>query len=225
MRGLPAFSVSHGLSNGGKSVLFFLIWGTKVRFKTIANGTFFCPRCGGDRPYERRQAKRWFHLYYIPLFPTSTLRDQVRCGVCQTSYTVDALNRPTSGQLSSLLIDGTRGVIVHVLRTGSAESADARAAAVAEIVRAGLPAYTDRDLTADLGVVPGDLSQLLATLGAQLADTGKETLLGSAAKVALADGPLSDLERRVLVSTGASLGMTATHTAGVIAVAEQSARA
>jgi len=149
----------------------------------------------------------------------------VRCGVCQTSYNEAVLSRPTSGQLSSLLIDGARGVIVHVLRTGAAESADARAVAVAEIVRAGLPAYTDQDLSADLGVVPGDLSQLLTALGGQLADTGKEALLGSAARVALADGPLNDLERQVLVSTGASLGMTATHTAGVIAVAEQSARA
>jgi hypothetical protein len=210
---------------GGSFVFFFLIWGMKVRFKTIATGTFFCPRCGGDRPYERRLAKRWFHLYYIPLFPTSTLGEQVRCGVCQTSYTEAVLSRPTSGQLSSLLIDGARGVIVHVLRTGSAESADARAVAVGEIMRAGLPNYTDQDLTADLGVVPGDLSQLLTALGQQLADTGKEGLLGSAARVALADGPLNDLERQVLVSTGASLGMTATHTAGVIAVAEQSARA
>ena len=93
------------------------------------------------------------------------------------------------------------------------------------MVRAGLPAYTEQDLTADMGVVPGDLAQLFATLGEQLADTGKEALLGSAARVALADGPLTDLERQVLISTGASLGMTATHTAGVIALAEQAARA
>lgn len=200
--------------------MFFLIWGMKVRFRTLASGTFFCPRCGGDRGYERRQARRWFHLYYILLFPTSVLGEQIRCDACQTSYTESVLSRPTSGQLSALLIDGARGVIVHVLRTGAAESADARAVAVAEIVRAGLPAYTDQNLTADLGVVPGDLSQLLGALGSQLADTGKEGLLGAAARVALADGPLNELERQVLVSTGASLGMTATHTAGVIAVAE-----
>ena len=206
-------------------MFFFLIWGTKVRFKAIANGTFFCPRCGGDRPYERRLAKRWFHLYYIPLFPTSTVGEQIRCGVCQTSYTEAVLSRPTSGQLSSLLVDAARGVIVHVLRAGSAQSPDARSVAVGEVARAGLPAYTEQDLDADLGVVPGDLSQLLTALGGQLADTGKESLLGSAARVALADGPLSDLERQVLVSTGASLGMTATHTAGVIALAEQAARA
>lgn len=205
--------------------MFFLIWGFKVRFKVLDHGTFFCPRCGGDRPYERRQAKRWFHLYYIPIIPAATLGEQIRCGVCQTSFNESVLSRPTSSQLSALLIDAARGTIVHVLRTGSTESPAARAAAVNEVNRAGLPAYTDESLTADLGVVPGDLSQLYASLSPQLADTGKESLLGAAARVALADGPLTDLERQVLVSTGASLGMTATHTAGVISLAEQSARA
>ncbi|MBS2964315.1 hypothetical protein KGA66_14740 [Actinocrinis puniceicyclus] len=205
--------------------MFFLIWGFKVRFKVLGSGTFFCPRCGGDRPFERRQAKRWFHLYYIPLIPASVLGEQIRCGVCQTSYTQDVLNRPTSGQLSALLIDAARGTVVHVLRTGSTESPAARAAAVHEIGKVGLPGYADENLSADLDVVPGDLSQLYAALGSQLADTGKESLLGAAARVALADGPLTDLERQVLVSTGASLGMTATHTAGVISVAEQAARA
>lgn len=206
-------------------MFFFLIWGLKVRYKSLSSGLFFCPRCGGDRPYELREAKRWFHLYYIPLFPAKTLGRQVKCQTCQTSFAEDVLARPTSGQLSSLLIDAARGVIVHVLRAGSTQSPAARHAAVAEVVRSGLPAYTDADLTADLGVVPGDLSQLITALGQQLADGGKEGLLGAAARVALADGPLNDLERRVLVSTGACLGMTATHTAGVVAVAEQSAAA
>jgi hypothetical protein len=205
--------------------VFFLIWGFKVRFKVLDSGTFFCPRCGGDRPFERRQARRWFHLYYIPIIPAAILGNQVRCGVCETSFTESVLSRPTSSQLSALLIDAARGTIVHVLRTGSTESPIARAAAVHEVGRAGLPAYTDESLTADLGAVPGDLSQLYASLSPQLADTGKESLLGAAVRVALADGPLTDLERQVLVSTGASLGMTATHTAGVISLAEQAARA
>jgi hypothetical protein len=164
-------------------------------------------------------------MYYIPLFPTATLGEQIRCGVCQTSFTESVLSRPTSSQLSALLIDAARGTLVHVLRTGSTESPTARAAAVTEVGRAVLPSYTDENLSADLDVVPGDLSQLYAALSPQLADTGKESLLGAAARVALADGPLTDLERQVLVSTGASLSMTATHTAGVIALAEQAARA
>ena len=203
--------------------MFFIIYGFKVRYKTLMTGTFFCPRCGGDRPYERRMARRWFHLYYIPLIPAKELGEHIKCGSCGTNFRDSVLARPTSGQLSAILVDAVRGLAVHVLRAGSTESPASRAVAVAEVQRAGLAAYADADLTADLGVVPGDISGLLAGLGPQLAEPGKEALVNAAARIALADGPLTDLERQVVVSAGAALGMTAAHTAGVIAVAEQSA--
>lgn len=205
--------------------MFFIIWGFRTRFKTLANGNFFCPRCGGDRDYQLRSARRWFTLYYIPLFPVAAAgNEHVRCTTCSGTFAQAALNRPTSSQLSSLLLDGLRGLIVHILRTGSTDSPTAREIAVGEIGRAGLN-YSDADLTADLDVVPGDLSQLFAILGPQLADGGKESLLIAASRVALADGPLTDLERHVLTSTGSALGMTPVYMSGVIATAERSARA
>ena len=72
------------------------------------------------------------------------------------------LARPTNAQLSGQLLDGVRGLIVHVLRAG--------------------------------------------------------------ARTALADGPPTDLERSVLSSTGAELGMIAAHTQGLIAMVEQQAQ-
>jgi hypothetical protein len=205
--------------------MFFIIWAIKVRYKLLDRGTFFCPRCGGDREYEHRVGKKWFSLYYIPLFPVSgTVNEHVRCKSCQGMFTMQTLNRPTTNQLSSLLLDGVRGVLVHVLRAGSMHAPTARMAAVDEVQRAGLAGYDDASLQADLDVVPGDLSGLLTSLGGQLADQGKETLLRSAVKVALADGPMTDLERNVINGTGAALGMTQAHALGVIAMAEQSAQ-
>ena len=130
---------------------------------------------------------------------------------------------PTSTQLSGHLLDGVRGLIVHVLRAGSMLNAEARATAVHEVQGFGLPSYTDETLAADLDVVPGDLSGLMSTLGGQLADQGKENLLRAGARTALADGPFTDLERQVLQATTAELGMTQAHAQGVIAIAEQSA--
>jgi hypothetical protein len=205
--------------------MFFIIWGFKVRYKLLDRGTFFCPRCGGDREYEHRVGKKWFTLYYIPLFPASgPLNEHVRCTSCQGMFTMQTLSRPTTNQLSSLLLDGVRGVLVHVLRAGSIQSPAAREAAVGEVQLAGLPAYNDASLQADIDVVPGDISALLSSLGGQLADQGKENLLRSAVKVALADGPMTDLERNVVNGTGALLGMTQAHALGVIAMAEQSTR-
>ncbi len=205
--------------------MFFIIWAIKVRYKLLDRGTFFCPRCGGDREFEHRVGKKWFSLYYIPLFPCSgPLNEHVRCKTCQGMFTMQTLNRPTTSQLSSLLLDGVRGVLVHVLRAGSIQSPAAREAAIGEVGAAGLPGYNDASLQADIDVVPGDISALLSSLGGQLADQGKENLLRAGVKVALADGPMTDLERSVVHGTGAALGMTQAHALGVIAMAEQSAQ-
>jgi Tellurite resistance protein TerB len=205
--------------------VLFIIWGFKIRYKLLDKGVFFCPRCGGDRPYEHRMGRKWFRLYYIPLFPVGgPVNEHVRCDVCQGTFSMQALARPTSTQLSSLLLDGVRGVLVHVLRAGSTQSPAAREVAVAEVQRAGLPGYTNATLSADLDAVPGDLNPLVSNLGGQLADPGKENLVRAAVKTALADGPLTDLERSIVNGTAAALGMTQAHTQGVIAQVEQAAR-
>lgn len=205
--------------------MFFIIWGFKVRYRVLDRGTFFCPRCGGDRAFEHRVGKKWFSLYYIPMFPISgPVNEHVRCATCQGTFTMQTLNKPTTNQLSSLLLDGVRGVLVHVLRAGSVYAPAAREVAVAEVGAMGLPAYDDASLQADIDVVPGDISALLNSLGGQLADQGKEGLLRAAVHTAIADGPLTDLKRNVINSTGAALGMTQAHALGVIAMAEQNAR-
>ncbi|HET9171012.1 MAG TPA: hypothetical protein VFN97_16360 [Actinospica sp.] len=199
-----------------------IFWQLKIFYKVLANGTFLCPQCGADRAYQHRVGRRWFTLYFIPLFPISgRLNEHVRCETCKGMFQTTVLSRPTTAQLSGQLLDGVRGLIVHVLRAGSMMSPEARAAAVHEVQGAGLPGYTDESLAADLDVVPGDLSGLMGALGGQLADQGKENLLRAGARTALADGPLTDLERRVIATTGAELGMTPAHTQGLIAMVEQ----
>ena len=204
--------------------MFFIIWDFKVFYKVLDTGNFFCPRCGADRACQHRIGRKWFRLYFIPLFPVGkAVNEHVRCTTCQNLFSMKALARPTSGQLSGQLLDAIRGILVHVLRAGSMQSPAAREAAVSEVQNAGLPDYDDQTLAADLDVVPGDLSALLSSLGNQLEPQGKENLLRAAAKTALADGPLTDLERTVVMGTAASLGMTQAHAQGVIAMAEQAA--
>lgn len=204
--------------------MLFIVWGFKVLYKVLDTGTFPCPQCGADRAYQHRVGRKWFRLYWIPLFPVGgQVNEHVRCETCQGMFTMSALARPTTAQLSSQLLDGVRGLIVHVLRAGSMMSPEARATAVHEVQGAGLPTYTDQSLAADLDVVPGDLSGLMGALGGQLADQGKENLLRAGARTALADGPLTGLERRVLTTTGSELGMTPAHSQGLIAMVEQNA--
>jgi hypothetical protein len=218
------FRSIHAATGGVGNFVFLIIWGFKVLYKTLDSGTFHCPRCGADRAYQHRVGRKWFRLYFIPLFPVGKPgNEHVRCDVCKGMFTMGVLSRSTSAQLSGQLLDGVRGLIVHVLRAGSMMSPQARQTAVDEVQRFGLPGYTDQNLAADLDAVPGDLGPLMGGLGAQLADQGKENLLRAGAKTALADGALTDLERQVLVGTASELGMTAAHAQGLIAMAEQAA--
>lgn len=71
-------------------MLFF--WSTKTRTKKLGAGVFRCARCGGDRPYGHFVARRWLHLYGVPLFPVSGPKGEyVRCDTCQGTYNTSVI--------------------------------------------------------------------------------------------------------------------------------------
>lgn len=79
--------------------MFFIIWGTRARTNTIGSGTFHCPRCRANRDYAYKQVKRWFTLYFIPLFPTRTLGEYVECAGCGAAWKPEVLAVPLGGGL------------------------------------------------------------------------------------------------------------------------------
>lgn len=68
-----------------------IIWGSRVRYKDIGQGEFYCPRCRDKRPYKHKQAARYFTLYFIPLFATQQLGEVVECQVCKTAFETSVL--------------------------------------------------------------------------------------------------------------------------------------
>jgi len=58
-----------------------IIWGRRALTSTVFRGTSYCPECSQQRAYSRRRMRRFFTLYFIPLFPTKTLGeyDPMRC--------------------------------------------------------------------------------------------------------------------------------------------------
>jgi hypothetical protein len=196
-----------------------IIWGLRTLIRTIAQGDFYCPHCGGDRHYQRRQARRWFTFFFIPVIPLNKRGEFIRCTACGNNFNDGVLSRPTTGQLSDLLGNALRAALVMVLRCGGYIQEGARAAAVTEIVNAGTPGYTEATLDADLSAVPADPSQLLSSLDQQLAVPGKEAFLAAAIRVGVAASQrgLNENERNTIEGIGARIGMTPAHIDGVIA--------
>ncbi|HTW05116.1 MAG TPA: hypothetical protein VMF87_32790 [Streptosporangiaceae bacterium] len=208
-----------------------IIFGLRVFYRAIGQGTFHCQRCGGDRPYRHRAGRRWFTLFFIPIIPLGHVGEHVQCEPCGTRYRMAVLNLPTTAQMQAALPAATRAASITMLRTGGGSSAAARRRAIDGIKGAGLGDYDETDLDADLAAsaVLGDQGQDLAgplnRLAIQLEVPAREWFLAEAVRIGLADGPLSDEERHAARQVAAQLGMTQAQARGVISMTEEGASA
>ena len=120
-----------------------IIWGTRVRYKDLGEGEFFCPRCQMKRPYKHKKATRYFTLYFIPLIPMGQLGELVECQACKTAYETSVLQLRPGPQPSGAKTNDASALMKNI---------PAR-------VRGGDPLeYIVRDLTAaglDLDVARG----------------------------------------------------------------------
>jgi hypothetical protein len=196
-----------------------IVFGFRGRVATLGTGRFYCPRCRGDRSYTRKGVRRWFTLFFVPVFPISaTTGTRVCCDTCGGAFSEEVLAQPTAEAFRTVYGTAFRSCALEVLRAGDPTNALARTSALAAINDL-LPseqlddAALDRDLT---NAVPTPLAVALAPVVNRLDAGQAEWFFGACAKVALADGPLSERERRALETIGESLHLTAAHQVGVI---------
>lgn len=201
-----------------------LIFGIQVYFRTLWEGEFFCPNCGGDRRCRRRLGRRWLTLFFIPVLPLGNVGQIAECRTCRSRYGTDVLSLPTSQDMVATLQDGMRALVVAVLRaSGDSTRTAVRQRGVDAIVGSGTDGYTVADLDGDVGALPDNLPDQLAGVAEQLPVEGRELFLAEGVRVALADGPLAGGERAVLERAGRALNLTPAHTFGVLATVERGA--
>lgn len=196
-----------------------LIWGFKVRFRTLAEGVFFCQVCGGDRACAHKQGKRWFTFFWIPLIPLKDVGEPfVECSTCHNAFRMGVLNQPTSAALSQNLVSATRAALAWLLRATAPPSPATIAAALAVLSAAANRPWSEAELEADVAHLDiATLPDQLAGLAGVLNEHGRESFLAGCARVAAADGAISDQARGLLDNVAASLTMTPVHARGVIA--------
>lgn len=205
----------------------FLIFGVRVYYRTVGQGTFHCQRCGGDRQYRLRSGWRFIHLFFIPVIPLGKVGELVQCATCRTRYRTEVLALPTMEQMQAAHPAGMRAAAVTMLRAGDRASLAARRRAIEAVSGAGVADYDDVALDSDLGLADAgqDVASQLNALGQQLAAPAKEWFLAEIVRIGLADGALADSERHAAREIAAQLGMTPAQAVGVIAMTEESASA
>ncbi|MGI5203105.1 hypothetical protein ACQEU6_16210 [Spirillospora sp. CA-108201] len=201
-----------------------LVFGLTAVFRTVSEGTFHCPQCGGDRAYRRRAGRRWFSVFFVPMVPLWRLGQAVECRTCRARLPVSALRTPTAQQMAEALAAGMRAAAALVLRSGDPADAAARARAVATVTGYGEPDYDADAVDADLALRRTFLEREVARAGAHLAVEAKEWFLAQAVRIGLADGPLGEGERLALHRIADLLGMSRAYALGVIVTTEGAAR-
>ena len=223
----PVTEAQRVLEKGG---MMLIIFGVRVYFRTIGQGTFHCQRCGGDRTYRLRSGRRWIHVFFIPLIPLGNAGEFVQCDNCGARYSRNVLTLPTMAQMQAALPAGMRAAAVTMLRAGDPASSAARRRVADAVAGAGLTGYNDAAIDADLRQDPDycdgvRVGTRLESLAAQLAHPAREWFLAEIVRIGLADGALSDAERQAATQIAARLGMTPAQAYGVIAMTEQGASA
>ncbi|MEU9117170.1 TerB family tellurite resistance protein [Streptomyces sp. NPDC048483] len=199
----------------------------RTTWRTVGDGEFFCPGCGGDRNYLRRTGHHQLALLGVPLLPRGTAGTVVECAACRTHFGTDVLDHPTTARLSAMLRDAVHTVALAVLAAGGLEDHAAREAAVREVRHAGFVDCTEEQWVVHralrsvcTGRLPGgykdgvdgsgtaltiELHEPLYVLAPHLAPAGSGGLLLRGARIALADGPYTSGEHQVLAAVGRAL--------------------
>lgn len=200
-----------------------IIWGLRVVYHTIAQGVFYCRKCGGDRGYREQAGRRYMTLFFIPVVPLNKTGAHVQCATCKTRYVTEVLKLPTAAQMQAALPAGARALVSVMLRAGDPGCPAARRRAIEMAAAAGAEGYDDAALDADLAEPQAAARQPIAALGGQLKPEAREWYLAELVRIALADGPLTGAERAAAEAVAAELGMTRAQAYGVIMMTEQAA--
>ncbi|MFH9224954.1 TerB family tellurite resistance protein [Streptomyces lydicus] len=137
------------------------VMGVRTSWRTVADGEFFCPDCGGDRNYARRSGTRRLTVLGIPLLTRGVTGPVLECSACHGHFGLDALDHPTTVRFSAMLRDAVHTVTLALLAAGGTSSRAVRDRAVSAVRAAGFA-----DCSED---------QLLTLLAALAADTGRLT--------------------------------------------------
>jgi hypothetical protein len=204
-----------------------LIWGFKVRFKTLLQGVFFCPSCGGDRQFERKQGRRWFTFFFIPVIPLNNVGDEfVECTTCRQAYKTSVLDMPTTATVSNDLTLASREAVVWLLRSMAVVEPASTRAALDVLSMAANRRWSEPELQHDLATLEvSGLPARLRTLAGVLNEHGRETFLSGCVRVAApGGGPINEGQLSLLDNIAGSLGMTPAHARGVVAQVQEQAR-
>jgi len=198
-----------------------IIFGTKATRKTLDSGTFACPQCQNTRNFDKRRAKKWFHLYFIPLIPLKEYPPYVECKSCNATFVEGVLNAGAdSREIRAEFEIGTMKILARIAWADGIIEPEEKDA-IFEIVNSICAREFSRndvdEAIRDAKDSPEDALAVATQVGNMLNDAGKEMIIQAVYKIAASDGDYAKEEEEMILEIGAGLGLRPAYVSGILA--------
>ncbi len=89
----------------------FIIWGTRVMNKVLGyfNQPYKCGRCNNVSNFKLIRQRKWFTLFWIPIFPIGT-KHFFGCPVCNYGNYIQKADAKNMLENNQLLLQNKNGV-------------------------------------------------------------------------------------------------------------------
>lgn len=198
-----------------------IIFGTKATRKLLDSGTFNCPQCQDTRNFEKRRAKQWFHLYFIPLIPLKEYPPYVECKSCNATFVEGVLNESADSDLIRAEFEiATLKILTRMAWADGVIEKEEEDAIFDIVNRICAKEFSRADVDAALLSAkdsPEDALAVATQVGNMLNDGGKEMIVQAVYLIAASDGDFAREEQDLLLEIGAGLGLRPAHVKGLLA--------
>ena len=115
-----------------------LIFGSHVRSRTTGVGEFTCPVCRSSQQYQRFVHQRWFTVYFLPLIPLGSSREQIACQGCLSRFEPASLSGEQGPQTVLDVAAADSGAAAHPMPSVTAQSPPTSGLAITSLTLAAI---------------------------------------------------------------------------------------
>jgi uncharacterized tellurite resistance protein B-like protein len=192
-----------------------MLMGTRSTRKLLGTGEFRCPACSKRRKYEKRRAKRWGHVFGVPLIPMEESAPYIECRTCKGTFVEGVLDPHMKAAQIRAEFERAAGLVMAkmILADGRVEDTEkAMLRTILERITEGSvePEFIDA-LIAKARSDDRTAEEIAARFAGSLNFSGAEQVMKASAMIAMADGDLAVEEARLLTGIAAALGMSESH--------------
>lgn len=203
-----------------------LIWGNRGRHTYIENGEFNCPTCNARTSCIKIVLKKWFTLYFIPVFPYDTISEWIQCKTCKSDYKLEVLNFDPQAEkakselfLRTAFLRAIKNISYSIiLFDGKIEQSelDVVQMCLTNFTKLEMDIHAIKEEVLAFKIQKDEVVADLKLLSDIIEERNKEDLVKIAYAVSTADGPMNDAESTFLLELGNALNMTQAHLKGVL---------